>query len=133
VDDHFFDEHFEAIKRRAGVKIDLGLSAEDLRDIGQLFLQVVQEQTGRPFRKTPMKQLELAIKAVFGSWMGQRAVDYRREFKITPDQANGTAVNVVTMVFGNMGNDCSTRRGLHPRPRHRRKRHVRRIPGQCPG
>jgi pyruvate,orthophosphate dikinase len=108
VDDHFFDEHFEAIKRRAGVKVDLGLSAEDLRDIGQLFLQVVQEQTGRPFPQDPYEQLELAIKAVFGSWMGQRAVDYRREFKITPDQANGTAVNIVTMVFGNMGNDCST-------------------------
>ena len=108
VDDHFFDEHFEAIKRRAGVKIDLGLSAEDLRDIGQLFLQVVQEQTGRPFPQDPYEQLELAIKAVFGSWMGQRAVDYRREFKITPAQAHGTAVNIVTMVFGNMGNDCST-------------------------
>src|SRR5690606_27950251 len=49
-----------------------------------------------------------AIKAVFNSWMGKRAVDYRREFKITPEMANGTAVNVVTMVFGNMGNDCAT-------------------------
>ncbi|HCB14160.1 MAG TPA: pyruvate, phosphate dikinase, partial [Gammaproteobacteria bacterium] len=108
VDDHYFDEHFEAIKRRAGVKVDVALSAEDLRDIGQLFLQVVQEQTGRPFPQDPYEQLELAVKAVFNSWMGQRAVDYRREFKITPDQANGTAVNIVTMVFGNMGNDCST-------------------------
>jgi pyruvate,orthophosphate dikinase len=108
IDDHYFDDHFEAIKRRAGVKVDVALSAEDLRDIGQLFLQVVQEQTGRPFPQDPYEQLELAIKAVFGSWMGQRAVDYRREFKITPDQANGTAVNVVTMVFGNMGNDCAT-------------------------
>lgn len=108
VDDHYFDEHFEAIKRRAGVKVDVALSAEDLRDIGQLFLQVVQEQTGRPFPQDPYEQLELAVKAVFNSWMGQRAVDYRREFKITPEQANGTAVNIVTMVFGNMGNDCST-------------------------
>jgi pyruvate,orthophosphate dikinase len=89
-------------------RLTVGLSAEDLRDIGQLFLQVVQEQTGRPFPQDPYEQLELAIKAVFGSWMGQRAVDYRREFKITPEQANGTAVNIVTMVFGNMGNDCST-------------------------
>jgi pyruvate, orthophosphate dikinase len=108
IDDHFFDNHFEAIKRRAGVKVDVGLSAEDLRDIGQLFLQVVHEQTGRPFPQDPYEQLELAIKAVFGSWMGRRAVDYRREFKITPDMANGTAVNVQAMVFGNMGNDCAT-------------------------
>jgi pyruvate,orthophosphate dikinase len=86
----------------------LGLNAEDLRDIGQLFLQVVQEQTGRPFPQDPYEQLELAVKAVFNSWMGQRAVDYRREFKITQDMANGTAVNVVTMVFGNMGDDCGT-------------------------
>ncbi len=108
VDDRFFDEHFDAIKRRAGVKSDVGLSAEDLREIGQLFLQVVHEQTGRPFPQDPYVQLELAVKAVFSSWMGQRAVDYRREFKITPAMANGTAVNVQTMVFGNMGNDCAT-------------------------
>ena len=55
-----------------------------------------------------MDQLEIAIKAVFNSWMGKRAVDYRREFKITPAMANGTAVNVVTMVFGNLGNDSAT-------------------------
>ncbi len=108
VDDAKFDEHFEAIKRRAGVKVDLGLSANDLKEIGQLFLQVVQKETGRAFPQDPYEQLELAVKAVFNSWMGQRAVDYRREFKITPEMANGTAVNVVTMVFGNMGNDCST-------------------------
>ncbi|MFA5529435.1 MAG: pyruvate, phosphate dikinase [Thiohalomonadaceae bacterium] len=108
VADEYFDEHFEAVKRRAGVKADIGLSAEDLKEISQLFLQVVQEQTGKPFPSDPMDQLEYAIRAVFNSWMGKRAVDYRREFKITPDLANGTAVNVVTMVFGNMGNDCAT-------------------------
>jgi pyruvate,orthophosphate dikinase len=52
--------------------------------------------------------LEMAIEAVFKSWMGKRAVDYRREFEITPDMANGTAVNICTMVFGNMGNDSAT-------------------------
>jgi pyruvate,orthophosphate dikinase len=108
IEDCFFDEHFEAIKRRAGIKVDLGLSANDLLDIVTLFLQVVQEQTGKQFPQDPYEQLDLAVKAVFNSWMGQRAVDYRREFKITPDMANGTAVNVVTMVFGNMGNDCAT-------------------------
>ncbi|MCU7808027.1 MAG: pyruvate, phosphate dikinase, partial [Candidatus Thiodiazotropha sp. (ex Semelilucina semeliformis)] len=54
------------------------------------------------------EQLEISIKAVFGSWMGKRAVDYRRQFNITPDMANGTAVNVCTMVFGNRGNDSAT-------------------------
>ena len=108
IDDHFFDEHFEAVKRRAGVKVDVALSTADLKEISQLFLQVVQEQTGRQFPQDPYEQLELAVKAVFNSWMGKRAVDYRREFKITPAMANGTAVNVVTMVFGNMGSDCAT-------------------------
>jgi pyruvate,orthophosphate dikinase len=68
----------------------------------------VKDHTGKPFPEDVYEQLEIAIKAVFNSWMGKRAVDYRREFKITPEMANGTAVNVVTMVFGNMGNDCAT-------------------------
>lgn len=108
INDEFFDNHFETIKRRAAVKVDLALNADDLLEITQLFLQVIQEQTGKPFPQDPYEQLELAVKAVFNSWMGQRAVNYRQEFKITPDMANGTAVNVVTMVFGNMGNDCAT-------------------------
>jgi pyruvate,orthophosphate dikinase len=68
----------------------------------------VERVTGNPFPDDPMEQLEIAVKAVFNSWMGRRAVDYRREFNITPDMANGTAVNVVTMVFGNLGDDCAT-------------------------
>jgi pyruvate, orthophosphate dikinase len=108
VADEHFDEHFEAVKHRAGVKADIGLSAGDLKEISALFLQTVQEHTGRPFPSDPYEQLEYAIRAVFNSWMGKRAVDYRREFNITPDMANGTAVNVQTMVFGNMGNDCAT-------------------------
>ncbi len=108
VPDEKFDEHFEAIKHRAGVKVDIGLSADDLRDISDRFLTVVKEHTGRPFPEDVYEQLEISIKAVFNSWMGKRAVDYRREFHITPDMANGTAVNVVAMVFGNMGNDSAT-------------------------
>jgi pyruvate, orthophosphate dikinase len=108
VPDEKFDHHFEEIKKRAGVIVDVGLSTEDLKEISERFLQVVKDHTGRPFPEDVYEQLEIAIKAVFNSWMGKRAVDYRREFKITPDMANGTAVNVVTMVFGNMGNDCAT-------------------------
>jgi pyruvate,orthophosphate dikinase len=63
-----------------------------------------------------MRQLQLAVEAVFRSWMGKRAIDYRREFNITPDMANGTAVNVCTMVFGNMGNDCATGVGFTRNP-----------------
>jgi pyruvate,orthophosphate dikinase len=116
VADEHFDEHFEAVKQRAGVAVDVGLKAADLKDISERFLQVVQQQTGKPFPTDPMEQLELAIKAVFNSWMGKRAVDYRREFHITPEMANGTAVNVVTMVFGNLGDDSATGVGFTRNP-----------------
>ncbi len=108
IPDELFDKEFEAIKQRAQVSEDVGLSADDLKEISERFLKVVEEQTGQPFPKDPYQQLEIAIKAVFNSWMGKRAVDYRREFNITPDMANGTAVNVCTMVFGNRGNDSAT-------------------------
>jgi pyruvate,orthophosphate dikinase len=108
VNDEKFDRAFEAVKQKAGVKTDVELNAGDLKDISLLFLNIVHESTGKPFPEDVYEQLEIAVKAVFNSWMGKRAVDYRREFKITPDMANGTAVNVVAMVFGNMGNDSAT-------------------------
>lgn len=108
VPDEKFDRHFEEIKLKAGVKADIGLGTEQLKDVCNRFLEVVNEHTGKPFPSDVYEQLEIAIKAVFNSWMGKRAIDYRREFKITPSMANGTAVNIVTMVFGNMGNDCAT-------------------------
>lgn len=108
VADEKFDKHFEEVKKKAGVKVDIGLSADNLKEISERFLSVVFETLGKPFPEDVYEQLEIAIKAVFNSWMGKRAIDYRREFKITPAMANGTAVNVVTMVFGNMGNDCAT-------------------------
>jgi pyruvate,orthophosphate dikinase len=108
VPDEKFDKHFEEVKRKAGVKVDIGLNADHLKEISERFLTVVNDTLGRPFPEDVFEQLEIAIQAVFNSWMGKRAVDYRKEFKITPAMANGTAVNVVTMVFGNMGNDCAT-------------------------
>jgi pyruvate,orthophosphate dikinase len=116
VPDAAFDEQFEAVKSRVGVKQDVMLGPDDLRDIGERFLKVVQQHTGRPFPADPYEQLEIAIKAVFNSWMGKRAIDYRREFKITAAMANGTAVNVCTMVFGNMGNDSATGVGFTRNP-----------------
>ncbi|CAG1021598.1 pyruvate, orthophosphate dikinase [Methylococcales bacterium] len=116
IDDEKFDLHFHEVKRNAGIKADVALSADQLQEISELFLQVVHEETGRPFPEDVYEQLEIAIKAVFNSWLGRRAVDYRREFHITPEVANGTAVNIVTMVFGNMGDDCATGVGFTRNP-----------------
>ncbi|MDD2769845.1 MAG: pyruvate, phosphate dikinase [Methylococcus sp.] len=116
VPDALFDAEFEAVKHQAGVAADIGLNAAHLKEISERFLNVVSQHTGKPFPESVYKQLEIAIQAVFNSWMGKRAVDYRREFNITPDMANGTAVNVVTMVFGNMGEDCATGVGFTRNP-----------------
>ena len=116
IDDEHFDEHFDAVKKRVGVKADVGLDAEHLREISELFLDVVRSQAGREFPTDVYEQLQLAVEAVFRSWMGKRAVDYRREFNITPDKANGTAVNICTMVFGNKGDDCATGVGFTRNP-----------------
>ncbi|OQY54273.1 MAG: pyruvate, phosphate dikinase [Candidatus Parabeggiatoa sp. nov. 2] len=114
--DEHFDKQFETVKKRVGATADVDLSATELKEISELFLQVVRDKTGKPFPSNVYEQLEIAIKAVFNSWGGKRAVDYRREFNITPDMANGTAVNVVAMVFGNMGNDCATGVGFTRNP-----------------
>ncbi len=114
--DEVFDEPFEELKRQAGVNADIGLTAEHLKEISNVFLTVVHQATGRPFPQDVYEQLEIAIKAVFKSWMGKRAIDYRREFNITRDMANGTAVNIVTMVFGNMGMDSATGVGFTRNP-----------------
>ena len=88
--------------------MDTDLTADRLKEICDQYLALVRRRTGKPFPEDPMVQLGLAIEAVFRSWMGKRAVDYRREFKITPQMANGTAVNICSMVFGNMGVDSAT-------------------------
>ncbi|MCU7837507.1 MAG: pyruvate, phosphate dikinase [gamma proteobacterium symbiont of Taylorina sp.] len=108
IDDEPFDRVFEQIKNDRHVREDVGLSADDLALICEEFLEIVKLETGRVFPEDPYEQLELSIKAVFGSWMGKRAIDYRREFNITSEMANGTAVNICTMVFGNRGDDCAT-------------------------
>lgn len=80
---------------------------DTLRDITTSFKSLCEE-TGKKFPMDTYKQLELAIDAVFKSWMGKRAVEYRRQYNITPERAGGTAVAIVAMVFGNMGNDSCT-------------------------
>ncbi|MBB1125160.1 pyruvate, phosphate dikinase [Thiospirillum jenense] len=116
VPDELFDREFEQVKHAAHAKQDVDLTAKDLQDISERFLKVVEKHTGRPFPEDPYQQLEIAIKAVFNSWGGKRAVDYRRQFNITPDMANGTAVNVVAMVFGNRGDDSGTGVGFTRNP-----------------
>jgi pyruvate,orthophosphate dikinase len=101
-----FDEPFDELKEDAGAKLDTDLTAEQLRDIGQRFTEIVKEKTGDEFPTDPYRQLELAVRAVFDSWFGKRAHDYREFNKIPHDL--GTAVNIVTMVFGNMGDDSGT-------------------------
>jgi pyruvate,orthophosphate dikinase len=100
------DKVFDAEKQAAGAAQDTELTADQLRAITQKLKEHVQAHTGQPFPTDVLEQLDLAIKAVFASWMGKRAVDYRNQFKIPHDL--GTAVNVVTMVFGNMGDDSGT-------------------------
>jgi pyruvate,orthophosphate dikinase len=101
-----FDEPFDELKRERGADLDTDLSADDLRGAANRFLAIAAERTGSDFPTDPYRQLELAVRAVFDSWFGRRAHDYR-EFNRIPHDL-GTAVNIVTMVFGNMGADSGT-------------------------
>jgi pyruvate,orthophosphate dikinase len=106
IPDEAFEGPLDEYKHKKGVKSDTELTAEDWKALTETFKKVVLEQKGFPFPQDPYKQLELATEAVFKSWNGKRAVDYRRATNIPDDL--GTAVNIVTMVFGNMGNDSAT-------------------------
>ena len=106
VEHHHFEEVLELHKEDRGVDLDTELGAEDWRTVIRQYQDMVLEITGAPFPQDPQEQLWAAIGAVFGSWMNQRAVTYRRLHDIPADW--GTAVNVQAMVFGNMGDDCAT-------------------------
>ncbi len=108
IDDKKFDEVLENAKKSQAVQSDSALDEKTLRQVVFQYKKICEKYTGKPFPSDPFEQLELAIKAVFGSWMGERAIIYREKNNITKDIADGTAVNVVTMVFGNMGSDSAT-------------------------
>ena len=108
VDDKKFDDVLNAAKDALGITSDGDLSEEALRSIVKEYKDICKKSTGREFPSDPDEQLELAVTAVFDSWMGERARVYREKYGITPDVADGTAVNVVTMVFGNTGDDSAT-------------------------
>jgi pyruvate,orthophosphate dikinase len=101
-----FDHALDSTKAAEGAKQDTDLDAAALQDLVTDFKAIVKADTGRDFPEDPNEQLDLAIKAVFASWFGKRARDYRKNQSIPDDL--GTAVNVVTMVFGNMGDDSGT-------------------------
>jgi len=104
------DEPFEEVlthaRAKAGVETDSELSAEAWKGVVAEFKSIVKKEAGREFPQDPIEQIRLATEAVFKSWNGKRAFDYRNAAKIAHDL--GTAVNICTMVFGNLGNDSAT-------------------------
>jgi pyruvate,orthophosphate dikinase len=110
-----FDEHLEAAKQRLGVHTDADLPASELRKLTDAYKELVLTRTGAPFPQEPREQLKLAINAVFDSWFAKKAVEYRRIHNIPPDW--GTAVTVMAMVFGNLGETSGTGVGFTRDPR----------------
>ena len=108
VNDEKFDYVLNSAKKKQEVSDDSKLNVKSLKKIVSQYKKICEDHTKRKFPDTPNEQLGLAIEAVFKSWMGERAVVYREKNGITKDIANGTAVNIVTMVFGNMGDDSAT-------------------------
>jgi pyruvate, orthophosphate dikinase len=101
-----FEHAMDEAKRAKGTGNDLDLDAADLRQLTETFKEIVQSHAGRPFPQDPREQMDLAVRAVFDSWNADRAILYRRQERIPADL--GTAVNVVAMVFGNLGMDSGT-------------------------
>ncbi|WP_225843688.1 pyruvate, phosphate dikinase [Streptomyces albus] len=101
-----FSETLEEAKTARGATTDVDLTADDLKELVHKFKNIVSEETGRDFPQDPREQMDLAIRAVFDSWNGSRARLYRRQERIPHDL--GTAVNICSMVFGNLGPDSGT-------------------------
>lgn len=101
-----FDEVMDHLKKEVMVTEDTELTEVHLKELVNRYKKLIKDRTGKAFPTEPVKQLEGAIAAVFSSWMNERAIIYRQKYRI-PDEW-GTAVNVQSMVFGNMGDDCAT-------------------------
>ncbi|HIM26081.1 MAG TPA: pyruvate, phosphate dikinase [Rhodospirillales bacterium] len=106
VEHHTFEDLLEDHKAESGVELDTELTPDNLRTLVDDYLALVEKELGTPFPQDPLEQLWGAISAVFGSWMNDRAITYRRLHAISAEW--GTAGNVQAMVFGNMGDDCAT-------------------------
>ncbi|MEO8391915.1 MAG: pyruvate, phosphate dikinase [Chloroflexota bacterium] len=106
IDDEPFEDYLTSVKKARGVKSDVELNASDWKEVTNEFKIIFRTETGNDFSQDPYRQLELAVEAVFKSWNGKRAIDYRNAANIPHDL--GTAVNIQTMVFGNMGDQSGT-------------------------
>ncbi len=106
IPDEAFEHPLAEYKTKKGYKVDIEMTADDWKAITESFKQVVKKHKGFDFPQDPIEQLRLATEAVFKSWNGKRAVDYRKAAGIADDL--GTAVNIVTMVFGNLGDNSGT-------------------------
>ncbi|GAA2098817.1 pyruvate, phosphate dikinase [Actinomadura alba] len=106
IEGEVFEDALDAAKEAKGTTDDLDLDAEDLKRLVKTYKDIVGEHAGRAFPTDPREQMDLAVKAVFESWNAPRAILYRRQERIPADL--GTAVNIVAMVFGNMGMDSGT-------------------------
>lgn len=106
IDRKKFEDILDAVKEQKGVKLDTDLDANDLKEIVVKFKELYKNETGKEFPSDPYEQLKMAVKAVFESWYGDRAVTYRRLHGIPDDL--GTACNIMAMVFGNMGDNSGT-------------------------
>jgi pyruvate,orthophosphate dikinase len=106
IEDEAFEHPLAEYKAKKGYKLDIEMRAEDWKEVVGLYKYAYKRACGQEFPQDPYKQLELATEAVFKSWNGKRAVAYRRKEGIS--DTLGTAVNICTMVFGNMGDDCAT-------------------------
>src|SRR6185437_3320168 len=106
IDGEHFEDAIDAAKKAKGAAGDLDLDADDLRGLVDTYKGIVREHAGREFPQEPREQMDLAINAVFDSWNAPRAILYRRQERIPADL--GTAVNVCSMVFGNLSDDSGT-------------------------
>ena len=106
IDGDLFADALDSMKEKVGARADVDLTAENLQDLTAQFKQIVKEQPGNDFPQDPRTQMDMAIEAVFRSWNTERAAIYRRRERIP--NSLGTAVNICTMVFGNMGDDSGT-------------------------
>ncbi|MDP2727952.1 MAG: pyruvate, phosphate dikinase, partial [Dehalococcoidia bacterium] len=106
IDADKFEAILDKVKEENGARLDTDLTAADLREVVQRFLRLVRDETRHDFPQDPYEQLRLSVQSVFESWNNKRAIDYRNFHKIPHDL--GTAVNIQTMVFGNMGDDSGS-------------------------